>query len=77
MELVLGDEVFEDTPSTPFNQNKEESSVSSSESVHEDDQEETMHAVVFKCVGVNKGESGCKVLEEIVEKLRNGETVSV
>ena len=76
-----GDEVFEDTPSTPFDQNEEELSVSPSESVHEeDDQEETTHAVVFKCVGVNKGESGRKiqkVLEEIAEKLRKGETVSV
>ena len=32
-----GDEGFEDTPSTPFDQNEEESSVLSSESVHEDD----------------------------------------
>lgn len=75
-----GDEVFEDTPSTPFDQNEEESSVLSSESVHEDDQEETAHAVMFKCVGVIKGESGLKiqkVLEEIARKLRNGDTVSV
>ena len=35
---------------------------------------------MFKCVGVNKGESGCKiqkVLQEISEKQRNGENVSV
>ena len=76
-----GDEVFEDTPSTPFDRNDEEPSVSSSESVHEEDnQEETTHAVVFKCVGVNKGESRHriqKVLEETAEKLRNGEHVNV
>ena len=54
-----GDEVFEDTP---FDRNDKEQSVSSNESVHEeDDQEETTHAVVFKCVGVNKGESKHKI----------------
>ena len=69
------------THCTPFNPDDKEPLVLSSESVHEDDsEEETIHAVVFKCIGVNKGESGCKiqkVLQEIAEKQRNGENVNV
>ena len=55
-----GDEVYEDTPNTPFaiDQGEEESSFPSSESIHEDEGDESestlSHAVVFKCVGVNK-----------------------
>ena len=82
----LGDEVYEDTPNTPFaiDQGEEESSFTSSESIHEDEREESettmSHAVVFKCVGVNKGSNAHnvqRVLEEIAEKLRKEEAVTV
>ena len=81
-----GDEVYEDTPNTPFaiDQGEEESSFTSSESIHEDEGEESettlSHAVVFKCVGVNKGSNAHnvqRVLEEIAEKLRKEEAVTV
>ena len=77
------DEVYEDTPSTPFaiDQTEEESSFPSSESAHEDeeDESETTHAVVFKCVGVNKGSNARNVQRvlEISEKMRNEEAVNV
>jgi hypothetical protein len=69
-----GDEVFTDTPNTPFDRNDEEPSVSCTESVNEDDnQEETTHAVVFKSVLESirvKVDTIQKVLEENAEKLR-------
>ena len=63
---------------------KKKSSFTSSESIHEDEREESettmSHAVVFKCVGVNKGSNAHnvqRVLEEIAEKLRKEEAVTV